>query len=87
MFDMARKDEALLYVKEILADALAKDYTYPKMENELRINRYYLWHIINTDGYKPPNWVYRKLGIRMSHDLFAMPVKELWWALENREEI
>ena len=87
MFDMAKKDEAYLAVKGILVDALAKDYTYPKMEAELRINRYYLWHIINTGGYKPPAWVYRKLGIRVLRDLYAMPVAELRWALENREEI
>ena len=29
----------------------------------------------------------RKWRRRVSHDLFAMPVKELRWAIENREEM
>jgi hypothetical protein len=44
-----------------------------------------LWHIANG-GKIPPKWK-PKLGVYYKRVLYDMPVAELRWALENREEI
>ena len=79
------RNESYLAVKELLMDALEGEFNYPKLEAMLGINRYYLWHIVNTDGYKPPSWVARRLGLRRAKDLYSMPVNELRRAIEHRE--
>src|SRR3990167_9978334 len=39
--------------------------TYTILEEEYGVNRYYLWHIINTDNYDPPDRIKEKLGIQI----------------------
>jgi len=38
-----------------------------------------------ADGGKLPNKYKSRLGLVYYHDLFAMPEKELYWAIKNRE--
>lgn len=35
---------------------------YARLERVYRVNRYYLWNIVNTPGYLPPNWVMERFG-------------------------
>ena len=39
-------------------------YSFPFLSRKLGVNRYYLWHLINTEGYRPPEWVCDHLGIK-----------------------
>jgi hypothetical protein len=81
------RDESYLAMKKLLTEALEGEFNYPRLEAMFNINRYYLWHIINTDGYKPPRRVARRLGLRRAKDLYSMPVKKLRWAIEHRTDI
>lgn len=41
---------------------LYREMKYPKLEAHLGINRKYLWHFVNTEGYEPPPPIAAKLG-------------------------
>jgi hypothetical protein len=74
-------------VAKIIKLLLGMDITYSTIEECVGVNRFYLWHIVNTLGYKPPTKIARKLGMWKYKDLLSMPMAELRWAIENREEI
>ena len=71
-------------VREFLIRCLDMGISYPRLETEIGINRYYLWHIVNDEKYQPPGWLRNALHMKQYKDLWAMPVDELRWALENR---
>ena len=59
------------------------DMAWYKIAQEIGIPAGTLWDIAHGKPV-PRKW---KNRWTVSHDLFAMPVAELRWALENREEI
>jgi len=46
-----------------LLRAEKKNCTYSDLEQLYGVNKYYLWHIINDDGYSPPLKVAATLGV------------------------
>ena len=70
---------ALLRLNEIY------EMPYYKIAREIGIPAGTLWDIAH--GKPVPRKWRRKLGLRRAKDLYAMPVKELRWAIENRERV
>ncbi len=60
-------------------------FTWEQLGVELGIPAGTLWDIAH--GKPVPGKWRQRLGLRRVKDLYAMPVAELRWALENREEI
>ncbi len=60
------------------------DMSWSEISRETGIPKATLWDIAN--GKLVPRKWRRRLGLRMSRDLYAMPVKELRWAIEHRED-
>ena len=59
--------------------------TWPKIALAWGIPAPTLWDI--ASGKPVPRKWRRRLGLRVSRDLYAMPVKDLRWSIDNREEI
>ena len=78
-----RSDEAVRDMLNILRDT--SGLSWDKMGVMLGVPGGTLWDIAN--GKPVPRKWRRRLGLRVSRDLYAMPVKELRWAIENREEM
>jgi hypothetical protein len=74
-------------VAKIVKLLLDRNFSYSKIEAYTGVNRYYLWNIVNRQGYKPPRWVAKRLGMGNYRDLLAIPKKELRWAIEHRKEM
>jgi|SRR3989304_1072545 len=56
-------DYTLAEFKVILRDE-KRIYTYADLSKKYGVNRFYLWHIINTPNYVPPPKVRMKIGIQ-----------------------
>lgn len=41
-----------------------QDKTYDELTEKYSVNKYYLWHIINTPDYDPPDHIKEALGIQ-----------------------
>ena len=54
--------ECLDDVRQFLRE-FPKSPPYSELEEEWRVNRYYLWNICNKADYAPPLWVLHRLGI------------------------
>ena len=76
----------MVAARKLLTLCLERGISYGRMADETDINQFYLWNIVNVDGYEPPLWVRKRLGMREYRDLYAMPERELRWSLENRED-
>lgn len=61
------------------------DMSWGEISREIGIPPATLWDI--ADGKPVPRKWRRRLGLCGSRDLYAMPVKELRWAIKNREEM
>ena len=53
--------------------AAKQKYTYDYLSGDLCVNQYYLWNIVKNDEYIPPDWVCRRLGIKMEAPLVVLP--------------
>ena len=73
-------------VRELL-NTLNKDYhvSWERIGAFLGVPAGTLWNIANG-GKIPRKWK-RRLGVRYNVDLWDMPVRELRWAIENRERV
>ena len=80
---MSRNNETVQGILNVLHDSHGKPWS--AIGQELGIPEGTLWDIAN--GKPVPRKWRRRLGLRVSRDLYAMPVKELRWAIENREEM
>ena len=70
-------------VSRALLDAMSTDgMTWPKLSSLLGIPAGTLWDI--ADGKPVPRKWRKQLGLTVFRDLYAMPVKELRWAIRNR---
>ena len=78
-----RSHEAVKDMLNTLHDTHGKPWS--AIGQEIGIPAGTLWDIAH--GKPVPRKWWRRLGLRVSRDLYAMPVRELRWALENREEI
>ena len=78
-----RSDETVIDMLNSMHDS--NGLSWDKMGVMLGVPGGTLWDIAN--GKPVPRKWKRRLGLRVSRDLYAMPVKELRWAIENREEI
>ena len=78
-----RNDETVRTILNILNRM--PNMPWSEISQEIGIPAGTLWDIAN--GKPVPRKWRRRLGLRVSRDLYAMPLKELRWAMENRQEI
>ena len=50
--------------RNAIIDSL-NQFGYPELARRYNVNSYYLWHIANDPGYRPPRHVARKLGYHL----------------------
>jgi hypothetical protein len=51
------------FKEKLRAEKLSHSYAF--LEDWYGVNRYYLWNLLNLDGYTPPEWAQEKLGIQI----------------------
>ena len=78
-----RNDETVRTILNILNRM--PNMPWSEISQEIGIPAGTLWDIAN--GKPVPRKWRSRLGLRVSRDLYAMPVKELRWAMKNREEM
>ena len=57
----------------MLLDAMNGN-TYESVANRFGLNRYYIWTMINDPDYRPPTWVYNRLGYKTTRPRYRPDV-------------